>query len=213
MQKSSSKIVLIAGALVSLAVLFFFIKSAPKSEQTHKQTSITEVDSGTKVPEQTMQATEKKFLLSMIPHHEEAVDTSKYVLSQTKDAELRDFLIKVIAVQTAEIEQMKSAYKLLIGEDYKPDGQYEPMMGELQSLSGLLLEKSYVQGMIAHHQGAISMAKKIVEFGESSTLASFAQGIIDAQRSEVTLMQRWLDGKYNNVQLDTAKPAMHMMMR
>lgn len=158
-----------------------------------------------------IQTQEKAFLLFMIPHHEEAVETSKFVLVQTKDLELRNFAQKVVEVQTTEIEQMKASYKTLFGEEYKADGKYEPMMSDLRSLSGLALEKSYVIGMTGHHEGAIAAAGKIAELGDTSTLSPLAKGIVEAQTSEVAVLNRWLTEKYQNVQIKDAAPAMRMM--
>ena len=46
--------------------------------------------------------------------------------------------------------------------------------------------------MIPHHQGAIAMAKSELKYGQDPVLRQLAKDIIEAQKSEIALMQRWL---------------------
>ncbi len=50
----------------------------------------------------------------------------------------------------------------------------------------------FVRGMIAHHQGAIDMAKIELDYGKDETLRKLAQDIIAAQEAEITVMKDWL---------------------
>ncbi|WEZ85001.1 DUF305 domain-containing protein [Rhizobium sp. 32-5/1] len=50
----------------------------------------------------------------------------------------------------------------------------------------------FVRGMIAHHQGAIDMARIELEYGKDETLRKLAQDIIAAQEVEITMMKDWL---------------------
>lgn len=51
---------------------------------------------------------------------------------------------------------------------------------------------AFVDGMIAHHQGAIEMAKTQLKYGKDATMRKLAQDIIDAQQTEIEFMQNWL---------------------
>lgn len=50
----------------------------------------------------------------------------------------------------------------------------------------------FAQGMIAHHQAAINLAKIQLEYGQDAKLRKLAEDIMAAQQNEVQLMQNWL---------------------
>ena len=50
----------------------------------------------------------------------------------------------------------------------------------------------FVRGMIAHHQGAIDMAKVVIEYGEDTEIRGLAQAIVAAQEEEIAVMEAWL---------------------
>ncbi|QNP63013.1 DUF305 domain-containing protein [Streptomyces genisteinicus] len=61
-------------------------------------------------------------------------------------------------------------------------------MAKLAGLSGEEAEIYYLQLMITHHNGGVAMAEGCVRLCEVGTERSLAQGMVDAQRSEVELM-------------------------
>ena len=52
-------------------------------------------------------------------------------------------------------------------------------------------DKDFVAGMIAHHRGAIDMAKVELQYGKDSQLRRLARNIIAAQQKEIAFMQTW----------------------
>lgn len=51
---------------------------------------------------------------------------------------------------------------------------------------------AFMQGMIAHHQGAVDMAKVVLEHGKDAKTRAMAEQIIETQTAEIAEMQAWL---------------------
>ena len=53
-------------------------------------------------------------------------------------------------------------------------------------------DKAFAQAMIAHHQGAIEMAKAVLQHGSDAEVKAWANEIIAAQEAEIAKMRDWL---------------------
>jgi uncharacterized protein (DUF305 family) len=54
-------------------------------------------------------------------------------------------------------------------------------------------DRDFVTMMIAHHQGAIDMAKVELRYGKDPELRELAEDIVDAQEKEIAQMKAWLE--------------------
>jgi uncharacterized protein (DUF305 family) len=50
----------------------------------------------------------------------------------------------------------------------------------------------FLTGMIPHHQGAIDMAKTVLQFGKDPEIKKLAENVVEAQEGEIAFMQEWL---------------------
>ncbi len=111
------------------------------------------------------------FLEEMIPHHQEAVRTSRLVMNDLDitNPEIRGLAARIDDKQTFEVLKMDGWYFDWFGEYFDENKTllrvpYEPMMGDLTVLKGDALAKAYLTGMIEHHEHAIMTSSEIKDF-------------------------------------------------
>jgi uncharacterized protein (DUF305 family) len=69
------------------------------------------------------------------------------------------------------------------------DRMHAPMLEGLRADDP---DVAYIRGMIAHHQGAIDLAKVALQYGKDDLTKKWAADVIRDQQREVTEMQEWL---------------------
>jgi len=140
-----------------------------------------------------MVSSEREFIEGMIPHHQEAVDTAKEVIDRGGSTpEIRQLVEDIVVAQEAEIAAMKQWYEDWYGEPYTDNGDYMPMMRELEDLSGAELDRVFLEDMIGHHMGAIMMARSVQPYIEHDEIAELTQAIVSTQSAEIAQMRQML---------------------
>ena len=67
-------------------------------------------------------------------------------------------------------------------------------MADMEATEGADFDRMFLEMMIEHHEGAVTMAETQLDEGENPTALELAQTIIDAQQVEIDLMQDLLAG-------------------
>lgn len=142
-----------------------------------------------------MVSSEREFIEGMIPHHQEAVDTANEVIERGGSTpEIEQLVEDIVVAQEAEIAEMKQWYEDWYGEPYADNGDYMPMMRELENLSGAELDQVFLEDMIGHHMGAIMMARSVQPYIEHDEIAELTQAIVSTQSAEIAQMRQMLQG-------------------
>ena len=149
------------------------------------------------------------FLQHMIVHHEQALELAALVPSRTSREELIRFARHVDGAQRAEIDQMKSLLALaadrgmtiphheLHGDQPMPGLLPKQRMDALAAAKGAMFERLWLEGMIVHHEGAMTMGRaqqqRQFESGRRPYgIDVLVDEILVVQRAEIVKMGEWL---------------------
>ncbi|MBM0239087.1 DUF305 domain-containing protein [Micromonospora sp. ATA32] len=149
------------------------------------------------------------FAQMMIPHHRQAVEMADLAPTRASDPELKDLAAKIKAAQDPEIATMTGWLTGWGKPTAAPQGHNMPgmssampgmagmataeQMNELKAAKGTEFDKMFAQLMIAHHDGAIEMAKTEQADGSNAEAKALAAKIEADQAAEVRTLQGILD--------------------
>ena len=163
------------------------------------------------------------FAQGMIPHHRQAVEMADLAPEPAGSQAVKDLAAQIKAAQDPEITTMsgwltswgqevpaESAPGTDNGSDHGMDhgsdhgsGEHDGMPGmmsqedmtSLAGLSGEKFDRSFLEMMIAHHEGAVTMAAAEQEKGAYGPAKDLAAAIITAQKAEIDQMKKLLGEK------------------
>jgi uncharacterized protein (DUF305 family) len=145
--------------------------------------------------EMGMELDDETFLAAMIEHHEGAVDMAEIALERAEHEELRQVAQEIIDAQEAEIEQMEAWLdEWYHGVDVDHGVSHEEMGMDMDMdafRDAEPFDLAFIDEMILHHEGAIDMARAVLETTERDEIRAMAEEIIDVQEREIEQMREW----------------------
>lgn len=137
------------------------------------------------------------FMQMMIGHHQQAVDMGTLAETRALNSEVKALAEQIKAEQAPEIADMTkwladAGASTHMGHSMNMDGMLtEAQMKALKNANGAEFDRLYLEGMIAHHEGAIDMAKMVLESKAENT-HTLGHAITDSQSKQIALMKELL---------------------
>ena len=151
------------------------------------------------------------FARDMMLHHAQAVDMATILRDRTDDPQMRQLALDIMLTQQAQIGQMQG-WLIVWGYPIASTNPTMAWMGmpvmgpmpgmatpaqlnQLRGLKGDEADGLFMQLMIAHHRGGVAMGEAALSRAKRAEVRALAQAIVNAQTSEITLMQILLEQK------------------
>jgi uncharacterized protein (DUF305 family) len=160
-----------------------------------------------------------EFMQGMIMHHAQAVEMTVLIASHTENKDLRSLGARISSSQSDEIRFMRRWLATRGEADSLPrmadmnmsktedsgdamalmPGMLTPkQMEALRNAKGAEFDRLFLEGMIQHHGGALTMVKDLFDTpgaGQDAELFNFATDADNTQRAEIKIMQGMLESK------------------
>ncbi|GAA3086607.1 DUF305 domain-containing protein [Streptomyces roseofulvus] len=139
------------------------------------------------------------FAQMMIPHHEQALEMAKLADGRAEDDGVKKIVAAVEKAQDPEIQKMKAWLKgwgqpESAGMGHSMAGMMsEQDMKNLAAAKGKDFDRIFAELMIAHHEGAVEMAKDEQKNGANAEAKALAGEVVRAQTAEIAELRTILD--------------------
>lgn len=149
-----------------------------------------------------------RFMQGMIPHHAQALEMTALVPAQATTEAVRQMALRMEISQRDEIQLMESwlrehgeAVRMpgMTGMDHGSHGGHlmpgmltPEQMTNLRNARGVEFDRLFLEYMIQHHQGAITMVDELFNSsgaGQESSVFKFAEDVTADQTMEIERMQ------------------------
>lgn len=142
--------------------------------------------------------TDRAFVAAMVPHHESAVQMAEIAQKRGESKFVKQLADDIVRTQNAEITTMRREDEALenAGVETGDLGVPEHGMGMDDDPATLEtakpFDRAFLDMMIPHHEGAVTMAKAELDEGGDPELKALAEDIIEAQEREIEEMRKHL---------------------
>jgi uncharacterized protein (DUF305 family) len=153
-----------------------------------------------------------RFIDGMTPHHQGAIVMAKEVQQKSKRPEMKTLAVNIIKAQNQEIAEMKQWRQSWYPKDPSTPMAYNSQMGHAMPMTpdqrqGMMMSMNlgaadsqfdlrFLNAMIPHHQGALTMAQEALSKSKRPEIKQLAQAIITSQTAEIAQMKQWKQSWY-----------------
>lgn len=145
------------------------------------------------------------FSRAMIPHHGQAVEMARLADTRAQTPRVKELADQIEAAQQPEIDKMNGWLESWgegtvdpsdPADEHAGHGTSMPgmmsadEMSKLSSTTGTAFDRTFLQMMVEHHNGAIEMAKDESAKGKDAEVRSLAKTIASSQQTEITEMEQ-----------------------
>lgn len=151
----------------------------------------------------------RAFLEAMIPHHESAIEMATLAKRRAQHPEVRELATRIVNTQRGEIRQIERIHQRLFEQKILPNSDAHEGLGLSAQEAGMAhmeptaaladakpFDKAFIDEMVAHHKGAIRMARAVLDETDDSGVRSLAEAIVTTQSDEIEQMNRWRQAWY-----------------
>jgi uncharacterized protein (DUF305 family) len=144
-------------------------------------------------------AADVRFAEAMIPHHRQALEMAALAGLRTSDELVLALAERITRGQAPEIAVMTSWLRSLgrpapEAHDHRVAYGMATLeqMNRLRTARGAAFDSLFLELMIRHHEGAVTMAGEELRHGTDRAMRKMAQDVVAGQQIEVTRMRRIL---------------------
>mgnify|MGYP002777005340 CR=1 FL=1 len=154
-----------------------------------------------------------RFIDAMRMHHEGAIQMAKEAQQKSKRPQIKKLASSIIADQNREINQLQQWRQAWYPKAGDKPMAYDTKMGRMMQMSsnqmqGMMMmgdlgaadskfDLRFMNAMIPHHEGAVTMAQDALKKSKRPEIKQLAKDIITAQQKEIAQMKQWRKAWYN----------------
>jgi len=144
------------------------------------------------------------FVRGMIVHHQQALDMAALAPNRASSAQVKSLADRIADTQGPEIAAMNQWLKQHEQPTVDPTAPGEHahanmpgmatkvQLGELRAAKGTVFDAVFLQLMITHHEGALTVAKEVQTTGVDFRVQQLADDVIAEQTDQIGTMREML---------------------
>ncbi|WP_283138477.1 DUF305 domain-containing protein [Rhizohabitans arisaemae] len=152
----------------------------------------------TAVPSEKVNAADVQYVENMILHHRQALDMSDLAPTRAANQQVKAIASRIKDSQEPEIKAMAAwltNQDLQVPEHHSGTHPNMPGMATpdqltaLRAATGPAFDKAYLELMIVHHQGAVTMAEQLLLNGSHVMVEEMAKDVVSVQTGEINRLR------------------------